>query len=437
MTDKRGTGTFVTDNTELTTGNLDFFTPPIIEHVLREGKTIEISCGRNISDSGPFEFKVAGDADNYIYLPLTRLNGSVQILKSADSKKITDADVVSVCNLFPQSLFKQVEISVANTQVNDLSSSTYPIKAFMETVLTYGADAKKTHLTLAGWEADQVGKENETTENSGWVKRKKKIVGKTYHFSMIIHADFLQMERFLLPNIDLEIKLIRNTDDYSLISATQIGKINILNLSLSVHKVKIANEFNNAIKTNLTKEVALYPITQSKIKVFSCPLNGTKTIFPNVSQGKLPQSMVIGFLHEKSFNGDVTFNPFHFNNFGLNLLDVKVNGTPFYPKPLQPKYNDGDYKREYRMLLDNTGIHHGNMTSDITEEEFVHNCNFYPFDFTPDLCNSVHHHSISTGNIDIEICFQSPTTHGIYMIVYAAYPQTITISGDNRVTLIE
>ncbi len=116
---------------------------------------------------------------------------------------------------------------------------------------------------------------------------------------------------------------------------------------------------------------------------------------------------------------------------------MKINGKPFHPRPLQPDYSDGDYKREYRLLMDNTGIHHSNMTIDITEADFTSHLNFYPFDFTPDLCNSVHHHATKTGHIDVELGFKTALTHSIYMIVYSAHPQTITIDHNRNTNLIE
>lgn len=437
MTDKRGTGTFITDTTELTTGNLDLFTAPVIENVLEYGKTIELHPVNALTDTGPIEFQVPSDSTHFLYLPLTRLNGTVRVVKSSDGTDFADTDNISVCNLFPQSLFKQIEVEINGKNVSDVSTSTYPIKAFIETVLTYGAEAKKTHLKLAGWEEDEVGKEDKYATNSGFVNRKKRIIAKNYHFSMIIHADFLQMERFLLPDTNLTIKLIRNSDNYSLISETAIGKINFKSLKLSVRKIKINNDFHHAILSNLVKEPALYPLTQSKIKTFLIQSGTTTTTIQNVLNGNLPQSLIIGFLHSKSFNGEVTHNPFHFQHFGLNLLNLKVNGIPFHPRPLQPNYNDGDFKREYRMLMDNTGIHHGNNTIDITEEQFVSSTNLYPFDFSSDLCNSAHHHGNKTGYLDLEVGFGTPLAHPLYAIVYGAFTSSLVIDNSRTATIIE
>jgi hypothetical protein len=135
MSDKRGIGTLICDDVEMTTGNLDFFTPIIPENVLRNGSTIELNPVNAITDSGPYEFQISRDPDHYIYLPLTRLFGTVKVVK-LDGSPLTAEDNTSVCNLFPQSLFKQMEIDVEGTQLNDISSSTYAIKAFLETILT-------------------------------------------------------------------------------------------------------------------------------------------------------------------------------------------------------------------------------------------------------------------------------------------------------------
>jgi hypothetical protein len=437
MTDRRGTGTFVTDTTELTTSHLDLYTAPIVENVLHSGATIEIHPTNAISNSGPYDFYLPRDADHYIQLPLTRLYGTLRIVKITDSSDLSTTDNVSVCNMFPHSLFKQIEIEVEGRQINDLSSSTYPIKAFMETILTYGKDAQETHLTAEGFYEDDPENADKFKENKGWEKRRNGIIGKDYNFSMKLHADFFQMERFLLPNTCLNIKFIRNSDTYSIMSETNIAKISIKNLRMSFHKIKISDEFNHAIQSNLSKEVSLYPITQGKIKSFLIQKGTTTTIFQNVLSGNLPQSLVIGFLHEKSFNGDVTHNPFLFQHFGLNNLNLKVNDTPFHPRPLQPDYETSNYLREYQFLFQNTGIHHGNMTNNISQVAFRNNYNFYPFDFSPELCNSAHHHARKSGHIDIELGFKTALNSSIYMILYSAHPQLLTIDEHRNVDLID
>jgi len=435
MADKRGIGTLVCDDVEMTTGNFDFFTPVIPENVLRHGTTVELNPTNAILDSGPFEFQISRDPDHYIYLPLTRLYGTLKVVK-LDGSPLTSFDTTSVCNLFPQSLFKQMEIEVEGTQVNDISSSTYAIKAFLETILTYSNEAKNTHLQMAGWSTDTVGKEN-STEADSWTKRSKNIIDKNYYFSMILHCDFFQMERFLIPNTSVTLKMIRNSDSYSFISPELKAKILIKNLRLSVHKIKIAQDFDKAIENNLLKEPAIYPLTQSKIKNFLLQSGTSNTTIQNVLTGSLPQSLVICFLDARAFNGDVSQNPFTFQHFNLNNLNLKVNGNPFHPRPFTPDYADGDYMREYRNLFDHSGCQHSNNVVTIGPKEFVSNSNFYIYDFSPDLCNSFHQHPSKNGYIEIDIGWSTPLTNNIYMLVYSSHKQTITIDYNRNVNIIE
>jgi len=153
------------------------------------------------------------------------------------------------------------------------------------------------------------------------------------------------MERNLLPNTSVVVKFIRNDDSYSLMSDTSIAKIKIEDLKLTIRKIKICDDEQRKIELTLQKELALYPITQSKIKTFLIQ-KGIKTInIPHIVNGNLPQQMIIGFLSADSYNGTLKSNPFTFKHFNLNMMNLKITGKPFYPRPLQPNYNKEDYFR--------------------------------------------------------------------------------------------
>lgn len=435
MTDKRGIGTLVCDDVEMTTGNFDLFTPVVPENVLRTGMTVELKPVNAITNSGPFEFSIPRDPEHYIYLPLTKLYGTVEVVK-LDGTALTTAENTSICNLFPQSLFKQMEIEIEGTQINDISSSSYAIKAYLETILSFGNEAKATHLQMAGWSSDTQGKENLTDADS-WKKRQLNIIGKDYYFAMLLHCDFFHMERFLIPNTGFTLKLIRNADAYSFIAPELKAKILIKELSLTIRKIKIAPEIDKSIESNLLKEPALYPLTQSKIKSFLLQ-SGTQTTFvQSVLNGALPQSLIVCFLDAKAYNGDVVANPFTFEHFNLNLLNLRVNGSPIHSPPFTPNYENNKYIREYNNLFDHGGCQHSNNCINIGYKEFKSNSNFYIFDFTPDLCNSYHPHTTKYGYIDIELGWSKALPSNIYMIVYSSHRQTLVIDGNRNVSLIE
>ena len=109
MANKSGIGTFVTDEFELATDSLDLFSVPAIDQSQISGRTQTYYLHGHINDSGPYEIIMPNDSNEFTQLDSIRLNGEVEIVK-ADNSALAEADVVSVVNNFPQTLFRQVEI---------------------------------------------------------------------------------------------------------------------------------------------------------------------------------------------------------------------------------------------------------------------------------------------------------------------------------------
>jgi hypothetical protein len=341
--------------------------------------------------------------------------------------------------MFPISLFKQVEIEVNGVQVNDLSTATYAYKAYIETALTYGMEAKATFLGMAWFDDDEPATNeilNDTNENFK-KKRERIAASKDAYFSTIIHADFNQMERYMLPNVQIKYTFIRNSDNFSLLSESGAYKIVIKDLTLSIRRIQIKPEFQNSIIQNLSKEPVLYPITQSKIKTFLINSGTSSTHIQNLSTGNLPKTIIIGFVENKAYDGAINKNPYCFKHFDLNFINLFINGEPYYKQPLQPNYEKGNYLTEYQSMLENLGVHHTNTNFVISMEQFKNGYNFYCFDFTPDLCNSYHNHYTKQGQIDIELHWAKDLAQNIKMIVYSTYNQTLTIDCDYNCLILD
>lgn len=438
MTERIGVGTFVYNEEELTSSNLDVFHVPNVDTTLRDGKTIYYYPTNSIENSGPFEFIIPKDPDAFTNLPQTRLEGCIELTKE-DGTALAATDKLYPVNLFTQSLFKQVECELNGVQVCDLSTPTYAYKSFIETHCSYGIAAKDTHLKCALYEKDTVGKEEAVDDtNLGAVARFKSIISKKIYFSNIIHSDFFQSQKYLVPNVEIKLKFIRNDDNFSIIApAGTKFKLNIKNLKLSVRKVRIAPEVHMTIERTIKTIPAHYDLTQSKIKTFLIP-TGTKSIdFPSIIQGNLPRSVIFGLVSHDGFNGTITGNPFLFNNQNVNSFNLKINGMPVVPTPFQPDFATGDYIREYRWFYDNCGISHENDSNGITKEEFAANSTFWCFDLTACLCNSFHIHETRKGSMDISLGFKEITTKNLHVIVYGSFNSAIAIDGDRNVSVIE
>ena len=71
-------------------------------------------------------------------------------------------------------------------------------------------------------------------------------------------------------------------------------------------------------------------------RIITIPQNVTSYNIDNLFLGNVPKNLVIGFVANTAINGRYHMNPFHFQHFNLNKLQVQV-GSKFYPPtPLTP-----------------------------------------------------------------------------------------------------
>ena len=94
--------------------------------------------------------------------PIASDTGPIQVefeVKS-DGSEIDGGSKVALVNFSLHSLFGQLDIDL-NGRTRSNGSSTYPYLAFLETLLSYGEEAKTTHLTSSLFYIDTAGKMDE------------------------------------------------------------------------------------------------------------------------------------------------------------------------------------------------------------------------------------------------------------------------------------
>ena len=61
----------------------------------------------------------------------------------------------------------------------------------------------------------------------------------------------------------------------------------------------------------------MYPRVRSQSRVFLHPANMTEFNQDNLFQGRIPDRLIVGLLHANSYFGNVSYNLFSFQRFGL------------------------------------------------------------------------------------------------------------------------
>ena len=112
---------------------------PIRETSLKSGKTVRYTVPRSKLDGvGPYEISIPSMGMEWLEGDSGQLYGVFQVVKvvNGSEKVCAPEDDYSVCNLPGNSIFKQMEFMVGNSNVIDQSISAYPYKAIIETILS-------------------------------------------------------------------------------------------------------------------------------------------------------------------------------------------------------------------------------------------------------------------------------------------------------------
>ena len=203
---------------------LDLFSVPSTQTSIEEGRWLEMGPITSVAnDSDTIEFNIPASVSEYIDLSSCYIRVKAKVVKASgdalNGPPTTNADPpadnVAPTNLFLHALFSQVDFSMKNTVVTT-SNNTYPYKAYIETLLSFGEEAKDSQLTAALWYKDgdnfQMG-----GDNGGFVKRKAMAaVSSMIDMAGKLHVDMMFQDRYILNQVAMKLRLTRSKDVFCL-----------------------------------------------------------------------------------------------------------------------------------------------------------------------------------------------------------------------------
>ena len=221
---------------------LDLFFVPPTQTAVEEGQFVEFHPLSSLSPGAPIEFAISGATSEYLDLSNTYLHVRAKITK-ADGFNLDAGTDVAPVNNWLHSLFSQVDISLNDTLVTS-SENTYPFRAYIETILNFGREAKTSHLTSALYYRDSSDHMDDTQgdDNLG-LKARRTLSARSRELDMMgrLHTDIMHQERYLINGVDVKIRLIPSKSTFHLIAHHAAAGYNsvITHASLFVRKVKL------------------------------------------------------------------------------------------------------------------------------------------------------------------------------------------------------
>ena len=152
----------------------------------------------SLSPPVPIEFTISGGGAEYLDFNNTYLHVRAKITRANGVALADTTDVASV-NYWLHTLFSQVDVSLNDTLISP-SENTYPYRAYIESTLSYGRDAKKSLLTSALYYRDSSHHSDDTqgNDNSG-LKVRRELAARSREMDMLgrHHTDIMAQDRYL------------------------------------------------------------------------------------------------------------------------------------------------------------------------------------------------------------------------------------------------
>ena len=144
---------------------------------------------------------------------------------NVDGKPLEGSDVVAPTNLFLHSLISKVKVKLNGRQVCSMNNYVYPYRAMLEILLSYGEDAKATHLECELCYKDAAGAMEDMdikSVNEGFLDRHD-LYKESSTIDIIgrLHHNIFQQEKLLLNKVDINITLTHSDNEFCLLSLTR------------------------------------------------------------------------------------------------------------------------------------------------------------------------------------------------------------------------
>jgi hypothetical protein len=218
-----------------------------------------------------------------------------------DGSDLDTNNAVGPVNNWLHSLISQVDVYLNDTLVTP-STNTYPYRAYIETALSYGADAKETQLTSQLWYKDTAGRmdsvalADDDTANVG-LKNRRNYTTRSRVVEMMgrLHVDMFLQDRFLLNGVDVKIRLVRSKDAFALMAggANHDYNVNIIDASVFARKATLSTAVQMAHIKAIDKGTAKYPLRRVDCKVYIIPQGAMSHKHENLFLGSLPKRLVL------------------------------------------------------------------------------------------------------------------------------------------------
>jgi hypothetical protein len=373
----------------------------------------------NVQDSSnKIEFKIPGNGTHYLDLSDSFLRIRLKVCHK-DGSSLPETSTMGTTNLFLHSLFSQLDIYF-NEKLVSTSNNGYPYRAYIETLLSYGEDYKRSQGGCALYYEDCAGGVAEKA-NTGWASRKAHITkSKPVELIDKLRFNLGNQHRYILNDVNVRICLTRTPDAFSLFSTSSAEEamIKLLSATYYIRKQVLFPSIILAHQRLLEKgEIVQYPFKNTEVKYFTISQGSSSAVEENIFMNSVPSRIVVGFVDSQAFNGEFSSNPFHFHHYYIKSLGVSVNNVSIPIRALTLDFENDECLLPYYLLFTSTAIAGQDVGLSFSREEYKTNNALFAFDINQATGNNALLHLEKSGSVKLEIQFGKPLEKSVHCII--------------------
>jgi len=353
----------------------------------------------------------------------------------------TNDHKVAPINYYGNTLFENVELYL-NGNLIETSNNLYPYKAFLQTFLSMGVDAKNNQLALCGYFPDtgKIDADNIRTamnsDNCGNAGLKDRFnlskYSKVFTALCPLHLDLCAQKRYLQNRTNVKIRMSRVSPEFGLIANAGDKNFSwVTNAAyLLVRMVKPRDSLRLAVEQALQTQTVKYPLKTTEMRYFTFPGNGTTLNEPSLYSGHLPVRLCLGLVDADALDGNYKKSPLNFKSFKVSEIDVRVNGKSLTNDPLKIDLTNNDCVLPYFWMFKNTG---GLFTNEpiISYDQYQKGHFVYLFDLTQDNeHDAAEFHPPRSGVISVDIRLSEAPNSPVALV--AMFEREMIISCDEH-----
>ncbi|MEE8153306.1 MAG: hypothetical protein V3T76_09795 [candidate division NC10 bacterium] len=359
---------------------------------------------------------------------------------------IDDDSRVGVSNNFFNTLFWQVDCSLNGKTITN-SMSGVPYVSYLNTILSYGRDAKATQLQSRIYAEDTPGFMQDInypqSANEGFMSRSK-LFEKSKSVEMVgpLEIPALKQQKYLLNNVHFKMRLNPTKANFRLLSSNLSPKYKVVinDIVLLVKTVYPSAQMLVAHNESLKVDGALahYDYMENELRQHAIPSGSFGLELDDVLGGIHPTSMVIAFVKSAAVAGDYKENYCFFQHFNLNRLQVSVSGHDY--ADFTPNFAEDRYMHEYLSLFIGKHVHGQDFGGSITWSMFSSGYAIYVVDMQPSLGENTDSQAQfwplkKKGAVRVKCQFASALEYSVNMLVLARYPTFFEIDQSRNIIM--